>query len=244
MAACKTNSKPKVLGIIPARGGSKGLPRKNILHLAGKPLIAYTIEAALRASLLDRVIVSTDDGEIAKVARKCGAEVPFLRPHDLARDEASIYPVLIHAVQWLDEDQNWDIDYVLLLQPTSPLRNAEDIDRAITLALERDADAIVSVYEAKQHPYQMKRLTAEGRIIEFISQSTPVERRQELPTVYMLNGAIYLVKRSILLEKRTFYTDRTYAYLMSPEQSLDIDSKWDLYLAELVLKDRINRAAD
>ena len=233
----ETTHGKRVLRVITARGGSKGLPRKNILQIAGKPLIAYTIDAALGASFLDRVVVSTDDEEIAKVARQYGADVPFLRPHDLAGDEASIYRVLIHAVQWLGEHQNWHADYILLLQPTSPLRRAEDIDGSITLALEKDADGVVSLYEARPHPYQTKRLTEDGRILQFISQSKPIERRQELPPAYAVNGAIYLVKRSILLEQETFYTERTLAYLMPPERSLDIDSRWDFYLAELVLND-------
>jgi len=226
-----------VLGVITARGGSKGLPRKNILQLAGKPLIAYTIEAALGASFLDRVVVSTEDEEIARVSRQYGVEAPFLRPRDLAEDESSIYSVLIHAVRWLEEHQNWHADYILLLQPTSPLRRSEDIDGAIMLALEKDADGVVSLNEAKQHPYQMKRLTGDGRILQFISQSKPIERRQELSPAYAVNGAIYLVKRSILLEQETFYTERTLPYLMPPERSLDIDSRWDFYLAELVLND-------
>ena len=226
----------RVLGVITARGGSKGLPRKNILQLAGKPLVAYTIEAALGASLLDRVVVSTDDDEIARVSRQYGADVPFLRPQDLAQDETPIYPGLIHAVQWLEERQNWQADYILLLQPTSPLRKSTDIDGAIRLALERDADGVVSLSEVKQHPYQMKRLTEDGCIRQFIAQSKAIDRRQELPPVYAVNGAIYLVKRSVLLEQETFYTERTYAYLMPPERSLDIDSKWDFHLAELVLR--------
>lgn len=225
-----------MIGVITARGGSKGLPRKNILRLAGKPLVAYTIEAALGASLLDRFVVSTDDEEIARVSRQYGADVPFLRPQELAQDETSIYPTLIHAVQWLGQHEKWHADYILLLQPTSPLRTSTDIDGAIRLALERDADGVVSLSEVKQHPYQMKRLTEDGSIRHFIPQSKAIDRRQELPPVYAVNGAIYLVKRSVLLEQETFYTERTYAYLMPPERSLDIDSRWDFHLAELVLR--------
>ena len=232
----KTPHGKSILGVIPARGGSKGLARKNILQLAGKPLIAYTIEAALGASLLARVVVSTEDDEIARVSRQYGAQVPFFRPHDLAGDESSIYSVLIHAVRWLEEHENWCADYILLLQPTSPLRKAEDIDGSIALALEKDADGVVSLYEARPHPYQTKRLTEDGRILQFISLTKAIDRRQELPPVYAVNGAIYLVKRSVLLEQETFYTERTYAYLMPPERSLDIDSRWDFHLAELVLR--------
>jgi len=230
-----------VLGVIPARGGSKGLSRKNILHLAGKPLIAYTIEVALSTSFLDRLIVSTDDEEIAKVAHQHGAEVPFCRPFDLARDETLVYPVLIHAVQWLSEHQDCNPDFVLLLQPTSPLRTVEDIDAAINIAITAEAEAVVSVTPVHQHPYWMKQVTEDGRLTDHLPLERFPNRRQDLPVVYALNGAIYLAETRILLERQTFYTDRTYAYIMPPERSLDIDSKWDLYLAELVLKDRARR---
>ena len=150
---------------------------------------------------------------------------------------------MIHAVRWLEERQNWQADYILLLQPTSPLRKSTDIDGAIRLALERDADGVVSLSEVKQHPYQMKRLTEDGCILQFVPLPKAIDRRQELPRVYAVNGAIYLVKRSILLEKQTFYTERTFAYLMPADRSLDIDSRWDFYLTELVLRDGRERSS-
>ena len=243
-ATVKTMTHPKVLGVIPARGGSKGLPRKNILHLAGKPLIAYTIEVALRSALLDRVMVSTDDDEIAKVAREYGAEVPFSRPPNLAQDDSLVFPVLIHAVNWLCERQGFNPEYVMLLQPTSPLREVDDIDSAANIAIKTEADSVVSVGAVHQHPYWMKRVVEDGRLTSYLSSDQFPYRRQELPSIYALNGAIYLVSTKVLLKQQTFYTDRTYAYIMPPERSLDVDSKWDLYLAELILEDKARRARD
>ena len=230
----------RVLGVITARGGSKGLPQKNIRPLAGRPLIAHTIHAALKSSLLDRTVVSTDDPQIAEVARQYGAEAPFLRPPELAGDEASVYPALAHAVRWLEEQNSYRPDYVMLLQPTSPLRTVEDIDNSVTIALENDADGVVSLCETKQHPYQAKQVTGDGRIEDFIPLERVYYRRQNVPPVHAPNGAIYLVRREILMKRQTFYTDRTYAYIMSPERSLDIDSSWDLHLAELILRGGMN----
>ena len=230
--------KPFVVGVITARGGSKSIPKKNIVPVAGKPLIAWTIETALQSPALSRVIVSTNDAEIAKVARQWGAEVPFLRPAELAQDNSPHIPVVVHAVEWLESHENMRPDYVLLLQPTSPLRSTEDIDNAIRLVLEKDADSVVSVCEALSHPYLTKRITANGRLEDFVPRPEGYLRRQALPPVYVVNGAIYLVRRDVLLEKQTFYTERTYAYVMPPERSLDIDTPWDLYLADLILRDR------
>ena len=241
MSAATNRANPTVLGIIPARGGSKGLPHKNILPLAGKPLIAYTIKAALETPRLDEVLVSTDDELIAEVAREYGADVPFRRPADLAEDDTLTFPVLVHALDWLAEQRRYHPDYVMVLQPTSPLRSTGDIEAALDIAITTRADTVVSVSRAYQHPYWMKQITEDGRLINYLSAHLPC-RRQELPQVYALNGAIYLAESRILMERRTFYTERTYAYIMPPERSLDIDSQWDLYLAELVLKDGMKRA--
>ncbi len=227
-----------VLGIIPARGGSKGVPRKNITPVAGKPLIAYTIEAALSTPSLDRVIVSTDDDEIGNVAREYGADVPFPRPPELARDDTLVLPVLLHALSWLSEHESYRPEYIMLLQPTSPLRAAEDIESAVNIAITTRADAVVSVSAVHRHPYWMKRVTEDGRLTDFLPAEQIPSRRQELPQIYALNGAIYLSDTRVLLERQTFYTDRTYAYVMPPERSLDIDSPWELYLAELILRDK------
>ena len=231
-----------VLGVITARGGSKGLPNKNILPLDGKPLIAHTIEAALNSQLMDRVVVSTDHLDIAETARKYGAEVPFIRPSELAQDDTLAFPVLIHAFQWLKEHEGYRPNYVMLLQPTSPLRTSGDIDNAIQLALDKDADGVVGMCGIKHHPYWTKSVSEDGRIVDFMTLDKPSEvaysRRQDLPTVYVVNGAIYLSKPQVLLELQSFFTAETYAYIMPPERSIDIDAIWDLKFAELVLTDR------
>lgn len=227
-----------VLGIIPARSGSKSIPRKNIAMVAGKPLIAYTIQVALEAKSIDRVVVSTDSEEIAEVARSFGAEVPFLRPAELAQDNTPGIEPILHAVRWLDKHEDYHPDYVMVMQPTSPLRTTHDIDAAVRLARKHSADSLVSVCPVHQHPYWMKQVTDDGRLVDFLSLDRGYTARQNLPAVHALNGAIYLVRREVLLEQQTFYTDRTYAYVMPPESSIDIDTPWDLYVADLVLKDR------
>lgn len=246
----KTECKPqdntmlKVLAIIPARGGSKRVPRKNVRDLCGKPVIAYTIEAALESSVFSRIIVSTDDDEVAGVAKRLGADVPFMRPPELAQDDTPGIEPVLHAVCWLDEHERYRPDYVMLLQPTSPLRTAKDIEAAVQLAQKKQADSVVSVCSVDQHPYWMKQITEDGRLVDFLLLDRAYTRRQDLPSVYALNGAIYLARREVLLKQQTFYTDRTYAYIMPPERSLDIDIPWDLYLADLILKDRVKHESD
>jgi CMP-N-acetylneuraminic acid synthetase len=217
------------------------LPRKNVQPLAGRPLIAHTIEAALSAPSLTRLIVSTEDPEVARVARACGAEVPFLRPAALAQDETPLYPVLTHAVAALAE-AGWQGEWVVLLQPTSPLRRVEDIEAALDLARSRRADAVVSVTPAPRHPYWLKRLDAEGRLSPWLAEQANPPRRQDLPPVYVPNGAVYVARTDVLLSQQTFYTARTYGYIMPPERSLDIDSAWDLQLAECLLTRQLSVA--
>lgn len=227
-----------VLAVIPARGGSKGIPRKNVRPLAGKPLVAWTIEAALQSQMLSRVIVSTDDEEIANVARERGTETPFLRPRELAQDDSSSMSVVLHTVQWLEEQEHFSPDYVLLLQPTSPFRNAQDIDTAVELAETQHAAAVVSVCEAERHPYLCKRILDGGTLADFVPNNLEYQRRQDLPPAFVLNGAIYLNRRESLLCDQTFLPSGTLAYVMPAERSLDIDSPWDWHLAELILKDQ------
>lgn len=225
--------------IITARGGSTRLPRKNVLSLCGKPLIAHTIEAALASSYLDRVIVSTDDDEIAEVSLAFGAEVPFRRPPELATAEARSVGAILHAMDWLKQNENYEPEYIVLLQPTCPLRTAQHIDEAIELCLERDADSVVALCEPKHHPYWLKVLDADGRIHPFMQVNRrKYHRKQELPSVYASNSSIYVVRSSVLWERQEFYTDRSYAYLMDASVSLDIDDEWDFYFAELVLQSR------
>ena len=230
----------EVLGLITARGGSKGVPRKNIKLLLDKPLLAWTVEAALGSRGLSRVLMSTDDVEIADVARTWGAEVPFLRPAALAQDDSSHIGVVTHAIRWLEACQHARPDYIMLLQPTSPLRTAEDIDAAIHMAQEGAVVAVVSVCAALRHPYLCKRILTDGTLADFvpIPGDLPYLRHQVLPPAYGLNGAIYLNSRESLLRDATFTPPGAVAYIMPPERSLDIDSPWDFHLAELILRDR------
>jgi CMP-N,N'-diacetyllegionaminic acid synthase len=230
--------KPVCAAIIPARGGSKGIPGKNLRPAGGKPLIAWTVESALAATLLDRVIVSTESSGIAEVARRCGAETPFMRPAYLAQDDTPGVAPVLHAMRWLADNEEYRPEMIMLLQPTSPLRIAEDIDRAIDLAVEKSADAVVSVTPVKEHPYWMKQRDAEGRIVDFIKLDRPIERRQDLTELYVVNGAIYLARYEVLTEQKTFETSNTFGLVMPLERSVDIDAPWDLYLADLILKDR------
>ena len=228
----------EVIGLITARGGSKSMPRKNILPLAGKPLIAWTIEAARSSRFLSRVLVSTDDPEIAEVAAGWGAEIPFMRPAELAGDTTPHVLVVEHAIRWLEEAEGSQPEYVLMLQPTSPLRTAEDIDGVITVAREREAIAVVSVSPMDRHPYLSKRILADGTLAEFVTSDIAYLRRQDLPPAYALNGALYLNRCDSLLRDHTFVPPGALAYVMPPERSLDLDTLWDFHLVEMILQDR------
>jgi CMP-N,N'-diacetyllegionaminic acid synthase len=228
----------QILGIVPARGGSKGIPRKNLAALAGKSMIAWTIEAALSSPSINRVIVSTEDREIGEAARALGAEVPFWRPDEFAKDDSPGIAPVLHAVRWLASNEDYHPDYVMLLQPTSPLRTKEDIEAVVRLARERQCDAVVSVTPAGAHPFWMKQIGADGTLQAFLNPPQQYSRRQDLPAVYKLNGAVYLIRREPLLEQETFYPAGTLAYVMPECRSLDVDSEWDLHLADLLLQDR------
>ena len=217
--------------LIPARGGSKGILRKNIRPMAGKPLIAWTIEAALRSRALDAVVVSTEDEEIAEVAHQWGAQVPFLRPPKLAQDGTPGIAPVLHALEQLPK-----FDSVLLLQPTSPLRTTEDIDACICLARDLQAPSVVSVSEPEKHPYWMYRLGAD-QCLQTLIDVPHISRRQELPPVFAINGALYYARANWLQQHRTFVTAETVAYIMPPERSVDLDTLLDWKLAELLLKE-------
>ncbi|HOQ43458.1 MAG TPA: acylneuraminate cytidylyltransferase family protein [Smithellaceae bacterium] len=226
----------KIVAVITARGGSKAIPGKNIKPFAGKPLIAWTIEVAQACGELDRVIVSTDDEKIAAVSRQWGAEVPFLRPAELSKDDSSHISVILHALNWL-EATGYYPDYVMLLQPTSPFRTVADLKRAIRMAEEYKAKAVVSVRETHHHPYLCKRLMDNGILADFVSTEIGYLRRQDLPKAYALNGAIYLNKPDSLLKDQTFLPEGTFAYVMPEERSIDVDTPWDWYIGELIIKD-------
>jgi N-acylneuraminate cytidylyltransferase len=212
----------RLLAVITARGGSKGLPRKNVLLAGGKPLIAWTISAARDSESIDRVILSTDDEEIMQYAREWGCEVPFQRPAELANDTATSIDVVLHAV-----DQVQGYEFVVLLQPTSPLRTAQDIDAAFSLLKSSGAPSCVSVCEADQSPYWMYRLTNDRKLQNLLPQSHGFTRRQDLPPVYILNGAIYIARVDWLRKTRSFVAEGCVAYPMTKESSIDIDNAED-----------------
>ncbi|HEV8341074.1 MAG TPA: acylneuraminate cytidylyltransferase family protein [Candidatus Binatia bacterium] len=224
------------LGVIPARGGSKGIPRKNIRIVAGRPLIAYTIEVAQRSSRLTRTVVSTEDEEIAEVARLLGAEVPFRRPRELATNEAPSVSVACHALDFVEKEEGRRYDCLALLEPTSPLRKAEDVDGAIALLEESGADSVVSLCRLEApHPAKLKILQ-DGRIKPFLPELWREGlQRQELSPVYFLNGGIYAVKRDFLIESQTFWGEKTLPYLMPEDRSVNIDTWFDLKLVECLI---------
>jgi CMP-N-acetylneuraminic acid synthetase len=229
-----------ILGLIPARGGSSGIPRKNIAVLAGRPLLAYTCEAALGSRRLTRVLLSTDDPEIAEVGRACGVEVPFCRPAELARADSPSLRVAQHAVRWLIEHEGRGPDIVVLLQPTSPLRRAQHIDEAMNRMEETGADSIVSVVPVPHRytPYCVLQLRDDS-LQDFCEGALPFDRfrRQDLPVLYARNGpAILAAKVSVLLESQSFYGQRVLPYVMSEEDSVDIDAECDLQFAEWLLR--------
>lgn len=227
-----------ILAIIPARGGSKGIPRKNIKNLDGKPLIAYTIEEAQKSKYIDRLIVSTEDEEIAMISKKYNLEVPFLRPEQLAKDDIAGIDPILHAVKWFHRN-GYDFDYVICLQCTSPFRNIEQIDEAIEKLIIKDADSIVSVSESEVSPCWMKKIE-NGLMKDFLEDSTFYSRRQDVPKTYRLNGAIYIAKTKVLLKNKNWYTKNTLAYIMDKKSSIDIDDMIDFEFAEFLMKEGKN----
>jgi len=229
-----------VLAIIPARGGSKGIPRKNLTLIAGKPLVVHSIEHALAAKCVSRVIVSTDDPEIAEIAVAAGAEVPFLRPAELAGDQVLDLPVFQHVLARLSEEEAYSPDLILHLRPTAPLRRAGWIDEAVNL-LRADprADSIRSVSSPSQHPYRMFRIDAEGFLDPLFKHEHPMPyllRRQDLPEMYFYNCVIDVSRRTTILGKNSMTGDRILPYLMQPDDVVDIDGPRDLLLARLVME--------
>lgn len=225
-----------ILALIPARGGSKGLPGKNLLPLGGKPMIAWTIEAALGSSYIDATLVSTDCPQIAAAALQHGAQVPFMRPPELATDDAKVLDTVHHALKWRQENGYRD-DLVILLQPTSPLRTSRDIDSGIALLFARHAEAVVSVCEAEHPPWWTGHLPEDGSMADFLPKGAVNRNRQELPDFFRLNGALYISYADFLTCNGSFYGPRTYAHVMPRERSIDVDSKLDFLLAGLLLNE-------
>lgn len=226
--------KPRILGLIPARGGSKGIPRKNVRPLGGKPLLAWTIEAAMEAGCLDRLLVSTEDEEIAAVGRQYGCEVPFMRPRELARDDTPGIAPVLQALAWLEKQEGYVPDFVMLLQATSPFRTSAQISEIVELALApsfEPFDSLVSVVKPDHPPQWMFIAQGDGRLSPLLSADIAY-RRQDLPVTYALNGAIYLTRTAVLRQKESFLVERTKGYLMDRVTSLDLDTVDDWQIAE------------
>lgn len=231
----------RVLGLIPARGGSKGVPRKNIKLLHGKPLLWYTAQAALGARRLGRVILTTDDEEIAAIGRECGLEVPFLRPAELAQDNTPTLPVAQHAVRMLEEAGD-RFDALCLLQPTNPLRRREDIDACIELLESSDADAVATILPvpAEYNPHWVYFQEESGLLRLSTGEDAPIPRRQSLPPAFHREGSVYVVRRDILMKSNSFYGRRFKGYLLDPALSANIDTPEDWEQAERLLDNKLN----
>ena len=219
-----------VLAVIPARGGSKTLPRKNIIPVMGKPLLSWTVEEARRSQYIDRMVLSSDDDEIIDVAHSLGLEVPFRRPSELATDTTPTSDVLFHLLSKIP-----GYDCLVLLQVTSPLRTAEDIDSCISKCIREKVGACVTVSLADKNPFYFRTLDSEGRLQPLIGNAYHIGRRQDLPDVYMINGAVFASQTAFFVEKRTFFTPETVGHVMPQERSVDIDSEKDLAVMEYLV---------
>ena len=222
--------KNKYLAIIPARGGSKRLPRKNVLDLCGKPLIAWSIEAALKSKYISKVVVSSDDEEILNISSNFGVDI-IKRPYELANDTATTFDAIKHTINNLEK-----YDYIVLLQPTSPLRNENQIDEAIELLEEKKADAIVSVCEMDHSPLWSNTLPKDGNMNNFLRDEVLNKRSQDLEKYYRVNGAVYICKTDKLLENKSFFLkDNIFAYIMDRKSSIDIDEEIDFEIAKVLI---------
>lgn len=224
----------KFLALIPARAGSKGIKDKNIIDLKGKPLIAYSIEAAKQSKYIDRIVVSTDGEDIASVAKEWGADVPFLRPDYLASDTAKTIDAVLHCIGELEKSGE-KYDYLVLLQPTQPLRQSFHIDEAIEKILESEAQSLASVSKVKEHPVLIRTISENGELINLLNCSSTI-RRQDFPDFYRVNGAIYINQINEYLNEQTSLNDNILPYEMAHEYDVDIDEILDLKIAELMLE--------
>ncbi len=232
------NQNPKILGVITARGGSKTMPGKNIKLLGSKPLIAYSIEAVKKSKLITHLIISTDSQEIADIAKQYGCDVPFLRPAELAQDDTKHLPVMQHAVKTMEEKLGFQFDYVVTLQPTSPFRTKEDIDKTLELLIEAKADSAVTMVEidSDYHPLVMKKMEGD-KVLPYCMEEPEGTRRQDFPKVYKRSSAVYAHRRDVLIEKNRFYGDDIRGILTPQERYIDIDNLEDWQKAEQMLEE-------
>lgn len=226
----------RILAIIPARGGSKGIPKKNIVKIEGKPLIAYTIEAAKNSKYLDKIVVSTEDLQIKEIAEDYGGEVPFLRPKELGQDNSRTIDCVIHALEIL-KNRSKEYDYIVLLQCTNPLRESWHIDEAIEKIIDENKSSLVSVSKVEEHPIFMRTIDAEGSLRKILNSESDV-RRQDLQEVYKINGAIYIQKLDSKFSEKTSFNDGELAYILENKFSVDIDGCLDIKKVEYYLKKR------
>jgi CMP-N,N'-diacetyllegionaminic acid synthase len=231
----------RVLGLIPARGGSKGVARKNVRVLCGKPLLQWTTESALGARTLDRVVLSTDDEEIASVGRRCGVEVPFLRPSELACDDTATLPVVQHALQELEKAGD-RFDAVCLLQPTNPFRRAVDIDTCVDLLSVSNADSVMSVLRVPTecNPHWVYFCATDGSLTLSTGEPEPIVRRQLLPPAFHRDGSIYVTKRNAIVEQRSLYGMRVLGYEVDRARSVNIDTPADWNRAEILMQELVS----
>jgi len=228
----------KVLAIIPARGGSKGIPKKNIIDVGGKPLVYYSINVAKESRFIDRVIVSTDNKEIAEIVEKIGAEVPFIRPSELARDDTPTYPVIKHALEWLKEKENYKPELIVILEPTFPLRTVREVDEAIrTISSNEEVDSLRGVCEPFQNPFKMWLLR--GKYLEPLiktEKETHGTPRQSLKKVFWQNGFIYISRYKTIMEKGDIAGEKILPFVLGKDKYIDLDTKEDLELLKWYLK--------
>ncbi|HEY5590805.1 MAG TPA: acylneuraminate cytidylyltransferase family protein [Paludibacter sp.] len=226
----------RILAIIPARGGSKGLPEKNIKHLRGRPLIGYTIEQAKTSKYIDEIFVSTDSKMIANTAKEFGIIVPFLRPTELAKDTSSSMDVVEHVLSYF-ENRNTFFDYIVLLEPTSPLRKKDDIDNAIQLAVSNEsADGIISLGEVHmEHPMIVKKVNENGNIMSYIDDVKKISQRQQADKAYFPYGVIYMIKTKVFKREKSFYTNNILPYFIERWQNYEVDDIFDFIAIEAIL---------
>lgn len=230
--------KYKILGLIPARGGSKGIKNKNIINLAGRPLISYAIRALKKSRLVDKIICTTDSQQIAKVAKKYGAEVPFLRPAELAQDNSPVYPALVHAVKKIEELQGYWPDYIVMVQPTYPLVQAEQIDKAVQLAIDKRADSVITVVALEHdcHPYNIREILPDGRIKFWLEKEHYQFPSRQLKPKFYKFGNLFVSKYNTLVKKGRLEGEKNYALEIDKIFALDINEKQDLEIIQVLIK--------
>lgn len=230
----------KVLAIIPARGGSKGIPKKNIVPLGGKPLIAWTIEASKGSKYINRTFVSSDSDEILAVSQECGAET-IKRPGEISGDDSPFELLIMHVLENLKNKESYSPDLIVYLQPTSPLRTSADIDDAIAHMLSKKGEALISLFELDNKYLKAFVVNEKGYITGAINNRYPFINRQDLPKLFMPNGAIYIIKKEIFMKTKQLFSKKTIPFIMSKEKSIDIDSNEGLANAKNLLKSSIIR---